>query len=197
MKTIMLTKGFTAVVDDKDFELVSAHKWHAKQNSDGTWYAYATIHMGKIDGKRKQTSMTMHRLILGLVPGSKLETDHKDRNGLNNTRDNLRICTKSQNACNRSRGKLPVSGYKGVRSKNGKWFGTVTKGGVQRYTGMYVTPEEAALAYNALALEIHGEFASLSIVPTPGLSTTPGSEHPTRFLTIFPPNQYGWTPNSF
>ena len=64
-----------------------------------------------------RTSMTMHRLILGLQPGDGRETDHKNRNGLNNCRDNVRVCTRKENVLNRQ---IPFKNTKGCSWDNNK-----------------------------------------------------------------------------
>mgnify|MGYP001588262020 CR=1 FL=1 len=95
MKEIQLTQEQVALVDDEDFEKVSKHKWHAYKDGK-TFYAGTTI---------KNKRVKMHRFILEAPAG--VDVDHKDRNGLNNTRQNIRICSRTENQANQlSRGVL-------------------------------------------------------------------------------------------
>jgi hypothetical protein len=104
----------------------------------------------------------MHRLLMG-SPTAML-VDHRDRNGLNNTRANLRLATHSENHCNsRSRLKNPT-GYKGVSwdASKGMWRAQIRSGGVQYHIGRFEDPEEAARAYDRQARVLHGDFARLN-----------------------------------
>lgn len=155
MKEIKLTRGKVALVDDDDFEWLNQWKWYANNN-------YATRN---IYGSKK-TTITMHRLIMKTV-GSKICVDHIDGNRLNNQRQNLRLATKSQNAANKFATK-GTSKYLGVwwnKQGNG-WQAEVKKNYIKFYVGIYKDEKEAALAYNAAAIEKHGEFARLNVIET-------------------------------
>lgn len=91
------------------------------------------------------------------------QIDHKDRNSLNDRFENLREATKWQNLSNRSkyRGK---SKYRGVIPYRNGWRANIGHKGPLRYLGDFKTEENAALAYNFWAAELHGEFAVLNMV---------------------------------
>jgi len=93
-----------------------------------------------------------------------MQVDHINGNPLDNRRENLRICTRAQNTCNRKAVVNSKSGYKGVTKKNSsrKWIPEIRKDGKKLYLGSYNTPEEAAKAYDKAAKEIFGEFAKLN-----------------------------------
>ncbi len=99
--------------------------------------------------------------------GSDDIVDHKDGNGLNNQRNNLRIATRGQNGSNR-RPKGGSSGYIGVSMlviRSGKntyqyWRASIQKGGVKEYLGLFKNKVDAAKAYDKRAIELHGEFAN-------------------------------------
>jgi hypothetical protein len=81
--------------------------------------------------------------------------DHKDWNGLNNQRNNLRSASHSQNLGN-GRFRRGISGFRGVAAVGDRWRAYVA--GI--HLGTFATPEEAARAYDAAAIARFGEFAT-------------------------------------
>lgn len=152
MKEIPLTQGQVALVDDADFERVNQFKWHARR-AGGAFYA---VHMVKNAGK--QEAVRLHRFILpGIGP-----IDHKDGNGLNNCRDNLRPASKAQNGQAFRRKSIGASSsFRGVsRLPYSRWRAQIRTGGITYYLGCFDVEEDAALAYDWAAKELFGEFAS-------------------------------------
>lgn len=165
-REIPLTKGKVALVDDADFEAVSQHKWHACQNKKtDIWYAHRHC---KINNKRRLESM--HRFILK----TDAHVDHKNRNGLDNRRENLRPATRSQNMANTKMSIRNTSGYRGVTLRKHDhehgyprpWYAKIKKNGTTRSLGTFATAIEAAKAYDEAAKLVHGEFASLNFPNT-------------------------------
>lgn len=142
------------LVDEKDYAMLSQHKWQIKP---GTNTDYARTQIG---GK----AIPMHRMImqaeLGMaaLKGLKLEVDHINGNGLDNRRCNLRLATRSQNKANTS----ARNGYKGIKFFCGKWRAKITFHNRTMYIGSYDTAVEAAKAYDATAKELFGEYAKLN-----------------------------------
>jgi hypothetical protein len=93
--------------------------------------------------------------------------DHRDQDGLNNRRTNLRVATQSQNLSNRGPQKNNTSGYKGVSlcKATGRWQAIIQYGRKKKRLGRFDTPEQAALAYDKAAVALMGEFAVLNIRP--------------------------------
>jgi hypothetical protein len=87
--------------------------------------------------------------------------DHKDGNGLNNCRDNLRVCTQRQNQANR-RSDGGASRFVGVRRYGDKWRATIQYRGKVYHLGVFDDEVEAAKARDRKAWELHGEFAYLN-----------------------------------
>jgi len=146
--TIILRDGQQALVSVADLPVVSGRRWYLGSNG---YPRAATGHHAPVE---------MHRWIFAFSAG--LEIDHVDGDKLNNTRQNLRVCTRAQNACNmpKSRG---TSRYKGVSpSGRGDWRAQIHAGGHQIYLGRFATQEEAALAYNRAATRLFGEFALIN-----------------------------------
>jgi hypothetical protein len=100
MKLIQLTRGFSTMVDDSDYEELSKYKWHYT-NIKGIGYAVRGSRLPSIGYKQngKVIRISMHRIITGATERSQ-QVDHIDGNGLNNQRENLRICTHSENLLN-------------------------------------------------------------------------------------------------
>ena len=159
MKRIPLTQGKFALIDDEDFNLVSQYKWCASKNGH-TCYAYTTIQ--KPSGKH--TSLTMHRLLL--KPADGLRADHKDGDGLNNQRYNLRPCTHRENLRNQRAQKGGSSQYKGVywHKRDNKWRAQIQINGKVQSLGNYIDEKEAAKAYNKVAVKYFGDFARINIL---------------------------------
>lgn len=109
----------------------------------------------------------MHKLILGDGPEGH-EIDHRDRNGLNNQRSNLRWATKAQQRCNQALRRDSKTGFKGVNLVRGKyWSATIRANNTTFYLGYFATAEDAARAYDAKARELHGDFAYVNFPDTP------------------------------
>lgn len=161
MRSIPLTQGQIAVVDDIDFERINRSKWHAKLFGvkKKKWYAYGRPK----DDQGKRQYISMPAFIMKPEPG--LIVDHKNGNTLDNRRRNLRICTQKENTCNtqKSRG---FSRYKGVRLDQGSnfWRAQIHINGTIRSIGRFLTEEEAAEAYNREAKNLFGEFAWLNVI---------------------------------
>lgn len=113
----------------------------------------------------RQRSLYLHRAVMNVVGDEWV--DHRDGNGLNNRRHNLRLATKNQNAWNQRTPSDSSCGYKGVSfySRTGRYRAGIGHNSRVHHIGYFDTPEAAALAYNAKALELFGEFARLNEVP--------------------------------
>lgn len=165
MKTIQLTQGFFALVDDEDFERVNQLKWHVSWAGK---YVYAKANIGK--GRHRKTQ-TMHRFILGLADPAVKVDHHPDSSGLNNQRNNLRTATQAQNVRNQHLSTKNTSGLKGAswKASENRWYAQITVLSKTKSLGLYRFAIDAARAYDAAALRLHGEFAatnvSLGILP--------------------------------
>jgi hypothetical protein len=149
MRTIPLSRGHVAQVNDSDYKFLNQWKWSYQENPDGSCFA---VRMTTINGKRK--SLIMHRVLMN-TPKGYLEK-HIDKNGINNQRSNLLRVTQSQQRASEQR-PCSKSGYKGVTitadiSVNNKRIGL----------GVFKTAKKAAKAYDKAAKKYFGEFAILN-----------------------------------
>ena len=149
-----------SIVDDDDYEYLNMNQWHLfdQTKRKGTHTVYA-VRYSRVNGKRK--AIFMHREIL-LRANIKLNiTDHINQNGLDNQKHNLRSCTQRENTLNQ---RTFFNKYKGVwyDKKRGKWQAKIWLNRKGIHLGRFNTEIEAAVAYNAKAVEIYGEYACLN-----------------------------------
>jgi hypothetical protein len=151
---IPLTQGKVALIDDCDAHLAQ-HKWYATRTPQGRWYAQRTARVD--DGARK---VLLHREALGITDPA-VEVDHKDGNGLDCRRHNIRPATPSQNQANRQPARPGLKGVRLHRLRN-HWWAVITIAGRRTYLGRFPDAEAAARAYDTAARRLFGEFARLN-----------------------------------
>lgn len=151
-------EGKYAIVSDHRYEELSKYKWSVRY-SDNTWYAKTKMR----DERGVRRDILMHRIITG-VTDPKIKVDHADRNGWNNTDENLRIATDGQNQYNRPSNRNSTSQYKGVswNSQLKKWFCRIAVDNKETFIGLFDINEHAAYSYDTYARMYHGEFARLN-----------------------------------
>ena len=152
---VPLTQGYEAIIDAADVPLVEGVNWYFHKDRR-TAYAYRCLPRGP---SGRQKTLSMHSVILPSEGG--LLIDHIDTNGLNNRRNNLRLCTNAQNCQNKNLQSNNTTGIRGVYwvEEVGKWRAIITVNQKRINIGYFGTAEAAASAY-AEAQEIyHGAFA--------------------------------------
>lgn len=146
MKTIQLSNGGVALVDDDTHAVLSRHRWNRT-----------------VDGHARRRSgsggtIMMHREVIGARAGE--QVDHINGNPLDNRRANLRLATQQQNEANRGPRRHNKSGLRGVwLHKPGRWRACIRENGATVHLGVFLSAEAAGRAYDAAARRIHGEFA--------------------------------------
>lgn len=155
---VPLTKGYEAVIDAADVELVASRRWFANVS---TWSGSATVRVYAAATIRN-TTVSMHKLLL--IDAGKMQVDHIDGDGLNNRRSNLRLVSTAQNQWNQRRHSDNTSGVKGVHrsSRDKKWCAQIRVSNKVHSLGHFDTLEAAAAAYAEASKRLHGEFGRLA-----------------------------------
>lgn len=154
MEWIIYKKGVPYVIffDEADLEIITGINWKISEKG----YVRASH-----TSKKCPPQILLHRFLLGVFDKN-IFVDHKNRNPLDNRRENLRLCTKAQNNCNKiARGS---SKYLGVRYRASckKYIATISYSGKGYWIGQFKVEEDAARAYDEAAKIHHGEFANLN-----------------------------------
>lgn len=165
MKEIILTQGKVAKVDDTDFEWLSQWNWFAHKGSGNRLRFYAE-RGDYTSGRRK--SVLMHREIAKRM-GIDTRPDHRDCDGLNNQRSNLRDATEDQNNQNRRKQLGATSQFKGVywSKTEQKWCARIFVAGKRVQLGLFKDEKSAGRAYDAAARKHFGQFARINFPETP------------------------------
>jgi hypothetical protein len=161
MKLLPLTKDKFALVDDDDYYWLSQWNWFAVEIKN-TWYARRSKKKGVLRSNEKY-EIYLHRIVMR-CSNIDFVIDHLDKNGLNNQKENLRICTKSENNKHTSSHKNSSSQYLGVsydKNRN-KWSANLMNNGKKILFKRYNTEIEAAKAYDITAKTQFGVYANLN-----------------------------------
>lgn len=151
LKTI---RGISFFIDDEDLSLLAGVNWHFHKNAIATTMV--------IDGVRKY--VLLHRKIMNAEKGQIV--DHIDGNVANNRKENLRFVTHGQNMMNKRRKiNKKTSKYKGVffDKRTGKFFAAIKQKGNGQYLGSFPCETRAALAYDAAARRVYGQYARANL----------------------------------
>ena len=153
---IHIKKFRFAIVDPYDYDYLRRFKWRLNR-SNRTFYAFRTVSRGPLF--RPQVIWMHHEI---LPPPDGLLVDHRNHNGLNNRRENLRLATPAENIQNARKTRLKTtSRYKGVDfvKATGKWRARICVNGHRIFLGSFDSELDAALAYDAAAKKYFGEYA--------------------------------------
>ena len=157
-RKISLGEGKFTIVEPRDFYQVNRFNWCAKENGPRT-YAVRLV----ADSHNRTKIISMHREIMGAPAG--MLVDHRNRDTLDNRRENLRLATHSQNQFNKGKtSRKTTSRFIGVffEKYSGRWVARTTVEGKRIWLGRFDSEIEAARVYDEAAKKYHGEFAQLN-----------------------------------
>ena len=157
---IQLPHGIFALIDSEDYERISKHRWSCIKNGAGNPRAVKRAEYIK-EGRTTKT-FYLHRELMN--PPSEMCVDHIDGDPLNNQKNNLRVCSHSENAANIQRDPRSKSGFFGVYWHKGKekWKACIMRDYKSIHIGYFITAEQAAIERDIVAVELFGEFATLN-----------------------------------
>jgi hypothetical protein len=139
-REIPLTRGYTTIVDDEDYDWATQWKWHAHLSPhQNTVYAKRTVEMSG-----QKWHLVLHRELSKRLGFTAETVDHKNGDGLDNRRANLRPASVQQQQRNRPKRRGALSKYKGVWRYRDKWRAQVSY-------GLYCNERDAISAYEAVA----------------------------------------------
>lgn len=168
--------GYSAIVDDDDYEWLSKLRWYAVKTGSNKQYVAVKTQLLRVwdDGFTWGRAEQMHRLILGRTAtlNKDIHVDHINGNSLDNRKENLRTCSRTENARNSKKrithnGKPCSSKYKGVMwypwnkmlETGTPWNAQIRHNNKLHNLGYFATEEMAAKAYDAMAVTLFGEYA--------------------------------------
>lgn len=155
MKSIPLTQGQYAIVDDEDYNELSKHKWSAQWDPKIKSF-YAVRHSNRNFITHKQIAIFMHRMIMGLEYGDKRQVDHIDHATLNNLRWNLRVVTHRQNHENRKDQSKHGAGIYRVNRMKNPYQLLLRIDGKRCHAGLFTTVEEAIVTRTEILESLTG-----------------------------------------
>lgn len=156
MKTVSVSNGRVALVDDEDYKWISRFKWHAVLMGRG----FYVMRNRRISDGPGPGTILLHRAILE-APAS-FEVDHRNGDGLDNQRKNLRLATSQQNQRafqRKAAGK--TSRFRGVcwHKAAEKWSAQLKISRRKIHLGLFSDEEAAARAYDSAVRVAYGEFS--------------------------------------
>ncbi len=156
MIELQLSQGKVALIDDEDAHVVAGRKWCAAWIRD-RWYV---MRQQPVNGRER--TVYLHRLIMGNPPGKIV--DHRNGDTFDCRKENLRVCTTSQNNQNSTIGRHNTSGYKGVSwvRKSRRWKAQIRVNKRCIHLGEFVDKIDASLSYDAAAREYFGDYARVN-----------------------------------
>lgn len=148
---VPLTQGRYAYISPEDYTLIKPYTWRLLKTKHGEY-------------AQSGNGILMHRLIM--KPSADLEIDHINRDGLDNRRENLRLCTSSQNKHNTKVRKDSSTGYRGIyyNTKYNKYYVQIKPPNAKRiFVGAFSNLSEAIKRYEEVAITIFEDFYNANI----------------------------------
>jgi hypothetical protein len=160
-RTIELTQGMHTLVSNEDYEWLMQWHWHVTKGNT-TYYAVRYTRKAEVDLYPYRTRLSIHGVLYEGRITQGLMVDHRNGNGLDNRRSNLRLCTNAQNLRNHTRApKHSTTGITGVswHKRDKRWRAYIKVNDKNVHLGYYKTIEEAIAVRRAAELQYFGKWA--------------------------------------
>lgn len=166
-KLLKLTRGYSTLVDEEEWEELVKYKWRSNTCGDKTYAVRERKRDEWPEGVKVSETVYLHRFLLNihLFNGRSLVGDHINGDSLDNRIDNLRICSSQENGQNKKGRRGGSSRYKGVvkmKDRGEKWQAYIRTGGRKKHIGTFDSELDAAKAYDVFAVRHFGEYAMLN-----------------------------------
>jgi hypothetical protein len=180
MAILTLRTGEAVLLDDEDLPKLTGYSLARKVKRRRLKYVICELR--GVPKGLPRVRIYLHRLVLGLENGDPAQVDHKNRDGLDCQKSNLRIATHKQNMHNRlSNTRSDANPYTGVtKIKDNRYVAKVHQNGLPINLGVYDTAELAAEAYDTFAMQNRGEFARTNLTYENGRPNVPAIALPRR-----------------
>lgn len=156
MKSIPLSKGQIAMIDDEDYERVSEFKWYALWNKDTQSYYAARSAGGRINKHIEY----LHRFIMQTPKG--MICDHRNHNTLDDRKSNLRNCTPAQSSLNTRMSTRNTTGHRCITLRRNKYRVVIKADTKTIFDRVFPTLDEAIVFRDKAIAKHHGDFAPSS-----------------------------------
>lgn len=153
-----LVSGEPVLIDEEFYDSLSQFSWWAHRSGRSLVYARRFRRTGEAGRK----SISIHRVVLGVLETPEILVDHINGNTLDNRRANLRPATPAQNQANRTGPTRALSGFRGVSQTGSRWSARFKTSRKITHLGTFDTAVEAAIARDRAAFEALGQFATLN-----------------------------------
>lgn len=150
---IIVIDGYNVLIDKEDFEKIKNYDWHISTHDIPNKLYYFRCQKG-------EQTVRLHREIMGCTYKDGREVDHINGDTLDNRKQNLRVCSHSQNGKNMKINKRNNTGYKGIswHPRDKCYQARIGVNNKRIYLGYFDNPEDAHAAYCAASKKYHGEF---------------------------------------
>jgi hypothetical protein len=157
-------REFDCIIDKEDLEKINFIRWHVRYAPDGdNWYATSCKYLGTIDGKARYRNIHIHSIIMDVLGQPNIRVDHKNHDGLDNRKENLRLTNVIDNAKNRkSKNKNNSSGYRNVSWVSNKWTVQLQVNGKNTVLGKFDDVHEAGKFAEEMRNKYYGKFKGAS-----------------------------------
>jgi hypothetical protein len=154
----------TVIIDDEMHNEIAKYKWFVRTRPEKKGRVYFATQNKELCKKYKLKMIPLHRFIMGIIKNDGRVVDHINRNTWDCRKENMRICTRMQNACNTTKTRKSETDARGVHWNTGqkKYYVYIRVNKKKTYIGRYDDLEIARKSYITASLKYHGEYSPYS-----------------------------------